>query len=683
MLRPLVLALACCALAQGRPTVRNVKTGSEWRKLLAHHAEVTGLPVIVDFYSDGCGPCRMIAPQFKALAEEYKDRAVFAKVDVNYNHQVASEQMIRSMPTFQMYLFGKKRDQFSGADINRLRSMLQELVRESKMKNVEVTLEAFKEYYKEVAPDKLGDDAKLQQLLDRNGKGGGPGHYALVNALKKKYGGTGPKTRPRAVESAAQQKPAAGGKSGGVGDKPSTTDCRSVAPSEPNLHLASVEALEEELRRRREEEEDRRFAASDDADDDDEEEEMCAFPLYNSTYAPPIENIAIIGAGPAGLAAAIYAARAGLRPVVVAPPIGGQLQGKGVLVENYPGVNDTTGPDIVYGMQLQAADFGTIFEQDAVTELDVRSRPFVLKTNQSTIHAHSIVVATGADSRWLGVPGEWDFRGGGVSSCATCDGYLFAERPVVVVGGGDTAMEDALVLARTSSAVTVVHRRSSFRASHVLAKRVLENKKITVLWNTEVVAFEGSRVRVLAGGVNVQLDADGAPVEEDLSGLRVKQLRERLDALGASYEGIKDKDELVRALRAAIGEALDASEGTAEEQTLLSRVRVRATPDADEPGAERTLDVAGAFIAIGHDPNTKFLRGQAEMDEAGYLITRPGTTRTSVEGLFAAGDVADKIYRQAVTSAGSGAAAALDAERWLSEQGHCGGCSPDAEGPKV
>lgn len=279
------------------------------------------------------------------------------------------------------------------------------------------------------------------------------------------------------------------------------------------------------------------------------------------------------------------------------------------------------------------------------------------------------MVATGADSRWLGVPGEWQFRGGGVSSCATCDGYLFSDKPVVVIGGGDTAMEDALVLARTSSAVTVIHRRASFRASKVLAERVLNHGKIRVLWDSEVVAFEGKRVRVLANGLAVELDAEGRPVEEDFGKLRVKDLKARLDSAGADSSSVKDKDDLVRMLKATLADALAApQEGEAEERNMLARVRVRTG------GVEQALEVSGAFVAIGHDPNTQFLKGELEMHDDGYLVTTPGTTRTSVAGVFAAGDVADRVYRQAITSSGSGAAAALDAERYLSEHGICTGC---------
>jgi thioredoxin reductase (NADPH) len=279
------------------------------------------------------------------------------------------------------------------------------------------------------------------------------------------------------------------------------------------------------------------------------------------------------------------------------------------------------------------------------------------------------VVATGADSRWLGVPGEWEFRGGGVSSCATCDGFMFSDKPVVVIGGGDTAMEDALVLARTSSAVTVIHRRAAFRASKVLAERVLGHAKIRVLWDTEVVAFEGRRVRVLANGLSVELDAEGKPVEEELGKLRVKDLKARLESAGVDCASVKDKDDLVRMLRATLADALAApQDGGEEERNLLARVRVRTA------GVESALEVSGAFVAIGHDPNTQFLKGELEMHDDGYLVTTPGTTRTSVPGVFAAGDVADRVYRQAITSSGSGAAAALDAERYLSEHGICTGC---------
>mmetsp|Transcript_8919 Transcript_8919/g.22272 ORF Transcript_8919/g.22272 Transcript_8919/m.22272 type:complete len:679 (+) Transcript_8919:127-2163(+) len=661
----LLVVLLALPLALARPTVRNVKTNAEFKKLLKHHAEVTGLPVIVDFYSDGCGPCRMVAPHYKKMAEQYKDKAVFAKVDINYNRETASAQMISSMPTFQMYLFGKKRDQFSGADTNRLNQMVSMLVRESQEKNVEVTHEALKEFYATNAPEKAAemDDKKLQDILDKAGKGGGPGHFALVKALKKKYNGKAPKTRPRTVAGEAEkpaQEQQAKPKAGGSGAK--------ADPGKPNLHLASVEQLQQELAKRKEEEEERR------AEQETEEDEP-HFPIYdakNRTLTNGAENVVIIGSGPAGLSAAVYAARAGLRPVVAAPAIGGQLQGKGVDVENYPGVNMSTGPTLVYNMQMQAAQFGTVFEQEMVVSVDLSKRPFMVRTNDSDIQTHSIIIATGADSKWLGVPGEWEHRGGGVSSCATCDGFLYSDKDVVVIGGGDAAMEDALVLARTSTSVTLIHRRDSFRASKVLAERVLAHPKITVLWNTVVEAFEGKRVRVLPNGITVSLNEDGSIVEENYAKMRVKDIRERLDAAGINYAGVKEKDALVKLLQTALAEATASSDdegaaGLVEERMSLTRVRVKDV----KTGEAREISCEAAFVAIGHDPNTKLLAGQVDMDATGYIVTRPGTTKTSVEGVYAAGDVADHVYRQAITSAGTGAMAALDAERWLSEQGFC------------
>ena len=227
-----------------------------------------------------------------------------------------------------------------------------------------------------------------------------------------------------------------------------------------------------------------------------------------------------------------------------------------------------------------------------VVKVDLSARPFIITTNTSTFSTHTLVIATGADSRWLNVPGEEDLKGGGVSSCATCDVFLFSGKPVVVVGGGDTAMEDALVLARTSSVVTLIHRKDTFRASQVLQKAVLSHPKINVMWNTTVKEFKGSEGGVLTTVVAVSVE---------------------------------------------------------------------------DPTKETEVTADAAFVAIGHIPNTDLFSGQMEMSDNGYIITKEGSTRCSVDGVFAAGDVADWTYRQAVTSAGSGSQAALDAERWLSE----------------
>eukprot|EP00912_Choanoflagellata_sp_UC4_P000477 UC4_evm2s296 len=587
-------------IVEARPIVRNVRTHREFQALLKHHKEVTGLPVMIDYYSDGCGPCRMIAPVYKQIAKQYKDKMVFAKVDVNYNRETSGREQIRSMPTFQVYLNGRKRDQFSGADEGRVRMWADKLSREAQKYNINITPEALKEFYAKHAPEKAEDEAKLISILEKAGKSGahtGVGHYKMHKALKEKYG-EGPKTEIRYKGSggASGEKPTTSNRGGGT----SQSRRGGGDPAKPNLHLATLEQLRAEVNKREEEE-----AAKRAEQEDDLEDEGPTWPAFVKGDFP--ERVAIIGAGPAGLAAAIYASRAGLRPVVIAPPMGGQLQGKGVLVENYPAVNGSTGPAIVHDMMKQAAEFGAVFEQDLVIDVDTSKRPFVIKTNKTEIKSHTIIMATGADSRWLGVEGENKFRGGGVSSCATCDGFLFTDQEVVVVGGGDTAMEDALVLARTSSKVTVIHRRDSFRASKILAQRVLEHDKITVRWNSSLQEFKGKTHQ----DVDEEGKAQGDP-------------RDILTHVDIVMKGSDTVD---------------------------------------------SLPVSGAFIAIGHDPNTAIFKGKLDMDNNGYIKVRDGSTRTSVEGIFASGDVADHVYRQAITSAGTGAMAALDAERWLSEQG--------------
>jgi len=361
----------------------------------------------------------------------------------------------------------------------------------------------------------------------------------------------------------------------------------------------------EELEKRLDEERDAQAEMeSDDADEDE---------LDQHRWMPGDfpERVVIIGGGPAGMSAAIYAARAGLAPLVIAPSMGGKLQGKGVDVENYPGLNNVTGPSIISHMRAQAASFGAVFEEDLVTKIDATTRPLLVHTNATGgIPTHSIIVATGAESNWLGIPGEYELRGGGVSSCATCDGFLFAGQDVIVVGGGDTAMEDALVLARTSKTVTVVHRRDAFRASKVLADRVINHPTIHVEWNTVVEEIVG-----------VAVDDDSESETQDL-------------------------DDIPK---------------------VVSEVVLKDTVT----GETRRKAANAVFVAIGHTPATSFLEGVVEFnpEHAGYVQTVGTSTKTSVHGIFAAGDVVDAVYRQAITSAGSGAAAALDAERYLSEEG--------------
>ena len=455
----LLAAAACLLLAPSslakRPTLRLVKTHREYKALLKHHKENTGLPVIVDFYSDGCGPCRQIAPGYKQMAKQFRDRAVFAKVDINQNQETSQREQIRSMPTFKFYLNGKLRHQLSGGDLNSVQQWANKLSREAAKANVRVTMEALVEYYKEVDPEpkKPRTPETLAAVIEKyGGEDGGPQHAKLVRKLTKKYG-KGPKTVAAIRGKGSSKKKE---------DKKKKSKKDKKGPAKPNLHLATVDQLKAEMEKRQD-------AADLEAGEEAEDEGVG----WQPNGAAP-ERLAIIGGGPAGLAAALYAARAGLKPVVVAPSFGGQLQGKGVTVENYPAVMGGTGPELVALMSKQAAAAGAAFEPQLATAFDVTSRPFKVTTNTSTFEVHSIILATGADARWLGVPGEHKYKGGGISTCATCDGFLFRGEDVVVIGGGDTAMEDALVLARTSKSVLVIHRRDSFRASKVLAERVLQ-----------------------------------------------------------------------------------------------------------------------------------------------------------------------------------------------------------------
>ena len=302
-------------------------------------------------------------------------------------------------------------------------------------------------------------------------------------------------------------------------------------------------------------------------------------------------RVAILGSGAAGLTAALYAARAELAPLVISGvPAGGQL----IItteVENYPGFPEgIQGPELIDRMRRQAARFGTEFVDDNVTEVDFGRRPFVLRTGSSgTVLADAVIVATGANARWLDLPSEERLQGHGVSACATCDGFFFKGRELAVVGGGDTAMEEALFLTNFATHVTVIHRRDHLRASSIMQERARAHPKISFLLDSEVVEVLGT---------------------------------ERVEGL-----------------------------------------RVRHRPS----GEVRTVPVGGLFVAIGHVPSTEVLRGRLDLDKDGYVKVRDHT-HTSVEGVFAAGDVQDRHYRQAVTAAGSGCMAAIDAERWLAER---------------
>ena len=306
-----------------------------------------------------------------------------------------------------------------------------------------------------------------------------------------------------------------------------------------------------------------------------------------------IKEVTIIGSGPAGYTAAIYSARANLNPTLISGlQPGGQLTIT-TDVENYPGYeNPIQGPWLMTEMQQQAENVGARVVYDIVTAFDASSRPFTLTMDSgNVITADSVILATGAQARWLGLESEQTFNGRGVSACATCDGFFYKDRDVAVIGGGNTAVEEALYLANICRSVTLVHRRDSLRAEQIMQDRLLRHDKINVEWNRTVGEVTGD--------------------DSGVTGLR-----------------------------------LESTTGEAEKQ----------------------IDVHGMFVAIGHDPATAAFADALDLDEEGYILAEKGGTSTSVEGVFAAGDCVDKIYRQAVTAAGMGCMAALDAERWLGEQ---------------
>jgi thioredoxin reductase (NADPH) len=574
-----------------------------------------------------------MAPIYKKVAAEMMDQAVFVKVDTAAQHELSSRYQIRSLPTFSYFLNGAKVNQVTGGiGEQALRQQADELVRQAEAENVILTLDNLLAYYVKVDGEKLPEavTAVHQKCVDITPKKMnadkqcvGAAATQLARKLQKKY-----KSKPAMVKrftgetGDSSSKDSADSDGSNKKEKPprkksstsSPTTNSSTKKEKANIHLASKQELMDELERRLDQERDD-LVESEDPDEDEADPDVH---IWMRSQFP--EKLVIVGGGPAGMAAAIYAARAGLSPLVIAPFQGGQLQGKGVDVENYPGLHNMTGPAVVAAMRAQAAHFGAVFEDDFVQAVEIvvdndsKRVLRVVTNNTGSIDTHTIVMATGAESNWLDVPGEWELRGGGVSSCATCDGFLYAGKHVVVVGGGDTAMEDALVLARTSKRVTVVHRRDRFRASKVLSDRVLNHPLISVVWNTTLQEIVGKEL---------------APDNED------------------------DSDNV----------DLDAVQPKVVSGVVLANVY--NTEDTSR------LDCDAVFVAIGHTPSTSFLQGVVEFNpnHAGYIQTFKGTTHTSVAGIFAAGDVTDAVYRQAVTSAGSGAAAALDAERYLSEHG--------------
>ncbi|MGD0686029.1 MAG: thioredoxin-disulfide reductase [Streptosporangiaceae bacterium] len=304
-----------------------------------------------------------------------------------------------------------------------------------------------------------------------------------------------------------------------------------------------------------------------------------------------VRDVIIIGSGPAGYTAALYAARARLRPLVFEGSVssGGALMNT-TDVENFPGFPDgVLGPDLMDSIRKQAERFGAELVPDDVTEVDLRANPKVVRVGSDTFLARTVIIATGSSYRELGVPGEKRLSGHGVSWCATCDGFFFREKEIAVVGGGDSALEEATFLTRFAQSVVVIHRRDTLRASKIMQDRAMANPKIRFAWDTEVVEVTG---------------------EDRVSALTVRNVK---------------------------------------------------------TGEESTIEVSGMFVAIGHDPRSELFTGILPTNDEGYLLVEQPTTRTAIDGVFAAGDVVDHIYRQAVTAAGTGCAAALDAERWLAD----------------
>jgi thioredoxin reductase (NADPH) len=307
-----------------------------------------------------------------------------------------------------------------------------------------------------------------------------------------------------------------------------------------------------------------------------------------------VRNLIIVGSGPAGYTAAVYAARANLKPLVIEGTTSGGALMTTTEVENFPGFADgILGPELMDNMRKQAERFGAEFITDDASRLDLAGDVKRVWIGDSEYQARAVILATGSAWRPLGVPGEQELLGHGVSSCATCDGFFFRGRHIAVVGGGDSAMEEATFLTRFAETVTIIHRRDSFRASKIMAERALTNEKIRVVWDSVVTEI---------------LDGDGK-----VSGVRLRNRR---------------------------------------------------------TGEESTLDVTGVFVAIGHDPRSELFHGQVELDESGYVLVEAPGTRTSQPGVFAAGDVVDHTYRQAITAAGTGCAAALDAERLIASLEH-------------
>lgn len=589
----------------------------------------------------------MIAPVFRRVAVEYSGRATFAKIDCNVNTVTPPMMGVRSMPTFQIFRNNQKINEFVGADEMMLRNSIQSAVSAAEQEaaqqprqpqqpqqprpqqprpqqsppqqppppqpappqspqpqssgskkhdsNSALTFQSLHDFFVRVDPslavkqivdmylhDNSQDIPRFLKFLQRQ--------YGQVPEMQTQQPSQSHSQQPQTQQQQEQprQAPQENTKS------PETKQDKPKSNQAQDVRAISTEMLKRELARREEEE------AESEVEQDEWRRTHNPCSINRNRDRSLAEKVVIIGGGPSGTTAAIYAARANLCPLVIAPAVGGQLMAKGVDVENYPGMPRENGGKMIQIFKQQAQSFFTEFMEDSVVSVNVSQRPFTIETKANgKIKAHSIIISTGADSKWLDVEGEYEYRGSGVSACAACDGYLYRGKPCAVIGGGDTAMEAALMLSRICSAVTVIHRRDSFRASWAMQQRVLDNSKITVRWNTEVLRFVGRKKNMYG-------------------------------------------------------------------QWMKFLTHVELSDPRDRKATTDKLSVDAVFVAIGHDPNTGFLQNQVETDDEGYLSLFESSTRTSVPGVFAAGDVADHTYRQAVTSAGTGSMAALDVEKYLS-----------------
>jgi thioredoxin reductase (NADPH) len=561
-------------------SVLDIRRHEQLLGALEYHRDVTNLPVVVDVYSKSCGPCRQIAPAFQQLAQTLAGTAVFIKLDSTQLPRTSMMLNVRSLPTFIFFKAGLQVHTFTGADLQQLQSVLAQLATAAAAEGTFASADAYPSLQDVQGVVAKHTPASSDQSADAV-KAHADSVAATAATLHAKFAGM-PATLQRRLRADYKDMAAAPAT---TREGTPATDTTPPLPDSPNTPTATAE--------------------------DDDGATLPYLDFRSDRIAAPAgaESVVIIGGGPAGLSAAIYAARAGLRPLVVAPEEGGQLLGKGVGVENFPGIfagadDIATGKQVVELMRAQALQFGTSFLRGVVVGVDLQSTPKrlvitstnrMLETANVTISTRAVILTLGSKSRWLEVPGEELLKGNGVSACATCDGYLYRDKVVAVVGGGDSAMESALVLARTAKSVVVIHRKDSFVASQILVNQVKEHPSITIKWQSKVRGFVGTP-------------------ETGLESVTVS--------------------------------------GVASETT-------------------EAVVVAACFVAIGHDPNTEVLAGQVPLDSHNYVVLdNPPRTTVGVPGVFAAGDIADSQYRQAVTSAGTGAAAALDAERWLSETAH-------------